>query len=130
MKVNQPFLLGLVHQVRDTFEKPRDFTYGQPNFVQSHSTQWHHNQPQSQSRKTWQLNKINRNQLASSKKIKYLTNYVKLNQFHKLLDTKGFFTLVKSNKYQANSHLQYCQRLSLTVKQHLGKRYNDKHFSN
>ena len=59
------------------------------------------------------------NQITSAKQIKDLTNYVKLNQSHKLLDTKGFFTLVnqvnKSNKYQANSHLQYCQRFSLTI---------------
>ena len=33
MIVNQPFLLGLVHQVRNTFEQPRDFTYNQPKFV-------------------------------------------------------------------------------------------------
>ena len=95
---NQPFLLGLVHQVRDTFEQPRDFTYDQPNVVQSHSTQWHHNHPQSQSRNTWQLNIIYLNQLISSKKIKYLTNYVKLNKFHKLLDTEQFFSPLKSSQ--------------------------------
>ena len=93
MMVNQPFLLSLFHQLRDTFDQAGDFTYGQPNFVQSDSTQWHHNQPQSQSRNTWQLNMIYLNQ-----EDKDLTNYVKLSQSHKLLDTKGFFTPLKSSQ--------------------------------
>ena len=36
----------------------------------------------------------------------------------------------KSIKYQANSHLQYCQMLSITVQLHLGQRHNDQHLSN
>ena len=95
---SQPTLLTWPFTSRDTFEKPRDFTYGQPNFVQSHSTQWHHNQPQSQSMNTWHLNMIYLNQITSPKKIKELTNYVKLCQSHKLLDTKGVFTPLKSSQ--------------------------------
>ena len=33
-----------------------------------------------------------------TKNIKYSTNYVKLSQSHKLLDTKGFFTPLKSGQ--------------------------------
>ena len=61
---------------------------------------------------------INLNQLTSSKKIKYLTNYVKLSQSHKRLEKKGSLhsnQVNKSKKYQENSHLQYCQRLSLKI---------------
>ena len=47
---------------------------------------------------------INLNQLTSTKKIKDLTNYVKLIQSHKLLDTKGFFTPLKSSQ-QINLYL-------------------------
>ena len=49
---SKPTLLTCPSSSRDTFEQPRYFTYGQPNFFQSHSTQWHHNQHQSQSNST------------------------------------------------------------------------------
>ena len=53
------------------------------------------------------------NQLTSAKKIKDLTNYVKLSQSHKILDTKGFFTSLKTSQ-QIKQIVTY-NTVSLTI---------------